>query len=174
MPTKTALKLCPNLVILPVNFDKYKAESYKIRKIFKDYTDLIEPLSLDEAYLDLTNCERNEGIASRTALEIRKRIFQELRLTASAGIAPNKFLAKVTSDWKKPNGQFTITPNMVSDFMLSLKVERIPGVGKVTTQKMHSLNLMNCADLQKCSLTELSTHFGRWGAKTLRTKSRYR
>jgi DNA polymerase-4 len=165
MPTSTALKLCPQLILIPVHFDKYRAESKKVRNILDRYTDKIEPLSLDEAYIDVTDSPHCEGIATKIAAEIRKTIFDETKLTASAGIAPNKFLAKVASDWKKPNGQFTVTPQMVPDFVKTLKVEKIPGVGKVTAKKMHELGLFTCADLQALSMDQLHHHFGSWGLK---------
>ena len=165
MPTSRALKLCPDLVLIPVHFDKYRAESKKVREIFGRFTDKIEPLSLDEAYLDVSESIHFEGVATKMAAEIRRLIFVETGLTASAGIAPNKFLAKVASDWKKPNGQFTVTPQMVPDFVQKLKVEKIPGVGKVTAEKMHQLGLFTCRDLQGCSIEKLSQNFGSWGIK---------
>ena len=165
MPTAQALKLCPDLILLPVNFEKYTSESRKIRAIFAKYTDKIEPLSLDEAYLDVTDSEANGGLASKTALEIRKRIWEETRLTASAGIAPNKFLAKVASDWKKPNGQFTITPSMIEEFVKTLKVEQIPGVGKVTAAKMREAGITLCHHLQERTKSELQTQYGKWGLR---------
>lgn len=165
MATSHALKLCPQLILLPVNFEKYRAASRIIRSIFAEFTEKVEPLSLDEAYLDLTESSHNNGIATKTALEIRKLIWERTQLTASAGIAPNKFLAKVASDWKKPNGQFTVTPEMVPEFVKALKVEKIPGVGKVTAGKMHELGIFTCADLQSKSLDELQSRFGSWGVK---------
>lgn len=165
MPTITARKLCPDLVLIPVNFEKYKTESRRIREIFKRHTEKIEPLSLDEAYLDVTESKSFDGIATKIAQEIRRQIFEETQLTASAGIAPNKFLAKVASDWKKPNGQFTVSPEMVESFVKQLKVEKIPGVGKVTAAKMHKLGLFTCADLQGWDIGRLQSKFGSWGVK---------
>jgi DNA polymerase-4 len=165
MPTATALRLCPDLILLPVNFEKYRKESRTIREIFKKYTNKIQPLSLDEAFLDVTESSTCGGIATQIASEIRKNIFHETQLTASAGIAPNKFLAKVASDWKKPNGQFTITPQMVGDFVKILEIKKIPGVGKVTTKKMHELGVQTCGDLQSWSLPRLQNTFGSWGIK---------
>jgi DNA polymerase IV len=165
MPTVTAQRLCPDLILLPVRFDKYRVESRKVRDIFMRYTDKIEPLSLDEAFLDVTDSAAFNGVASKIALDIRKTIYQETKLTASAGIAPNKFLAKVASDWKKPNGQFTVTPDMVPEFVKKLKVEKIPGVGKVTAAKMHDLGIFLCDDLQKWSVPKLQSHFGVWGLR---------
>lgn len=163
MPTQTALKLCPDLILVPVNFHKYREASRQVQEIFSQYTDLIQPLSLDEAYLDVTDCKACGGVATEIAREIRHKIFEKTRLTASAGIAPNKFLAKVASDWKKPNGQFTITPQQIADFVNPLPVEKIPGVGRVTTQKLHDLGYKACSDLQKLSLEQLSSQFGKWG-----------
>ncbi len=165
MPTAHALRLCPDLILLPVNMAKYKAISTQIRDIFYAYTPNIEPLSLDEAYLDVTDCEHLQGSATRIAQAIRAQIFQQYRLTASAGVAPNKFLAKVASDWNKPNGQYVITPKQINDFILHLPVAKIPGVGKVTAQKMHSMNIQTCSDLQTYSVEQLAEHFGLFGQK---------
>lgn len=124
------------------------------------FTNKIEPLSLDEAYLDVTECPQFEGSATLIAQEIRRLIFTELKLTASAGVAPNKFLAKIASDWKKPNGQFVVRPQDVAEFVKDLAVEKIFGVGKVTAQKMHELGLHTCGDIQKYSVAELHHWFG--------------
>ncbi|MEQ1875236.1 MAG: DNA polymerase IV [Bdellovibrionia bacterium] len=165
MPTSQAWKLCPSMILLPVSMEKYKVESRKVREVFKEFTAKIEPLSLDEAYLDVSESDAFGGIATEIAREIRRRIFEETQLTASAGIAPNKFLAKVASDWKKPNGQFTVSPPMVSDFVKKLKVEKIPGVGRVTAKKMHELGLFTCLDLQAWDMNRLQAKFGTWGVK---------
>lgn len=165
MPTVTAQRLCPDLILIRPNFEKYRNDSRKVREIFSRYTDKIEPLSLDEAYLDVTDSPHFDGVASKIALDIRKHIYAETKLTASAGIAPNKFLAKVASDWKKPNGQFTVTPEMIPDFVKVLKVEKIPGVGKVTAKKMHELNIFTCEDLQAWGLPRLQNQFGVWGIR---------
>ncbi len=165
MATAQALKLCPDLILVPVHFDKYRAESKKIRKIFSKFTKQIEPLSLDEAYLDVSDCSLFEGSATLIAQDIRQQIYDTTGLTASAGIAPNKFLAKVASDWKKPNGQFTISPHQIENFVKKLKIEKIPGVGRVTAKKMHSLNIYTCEDLQKLDMQSLSYHFGSWGVR---------
>jgi len=162
LPTARALKLCPDLVLVPGNFDKYRAASRGIRQIFEEYTGIIQPLSLDEAFLDVTDVELCEGSATLMALEIRKKIEEQLELTASAGIGPNKFIAKIASDWKKPNGQFTVTPSQVDDFISHLPVEKIFGVGKVTAKKLHKNKLYKCRDLQKLSKTELIQKLGRW------------
>jgi len=163
MPTGRALKLCPNLVLVSPHFEKYKEESRRIRAIFHQFTPLVEPLSLDEAYLDVSGVGHCSGIATHMAREIRKRIFQETQLTASAGIAPNKFLAKIASDWKKPNGQFTIAPDQVEAFVADLPIEKIPGVGKVTARKMKEMDLHTCLDLQKKDIAWLRARFGQWG-----------
>jgi len=163
MPMSRAVQKCPKLITTPVHMDLYKTVSAKIHSIFEQYTTLIEPLSLDEAYLDVTDCKQCNGSATLIAQEIRAKIFQSQRLTASAGVAPNKFLAKVASDWNKPNGQKVITPNEVANFVKVLPVTAISGVGKVTAKKMHSLNLSSCGDLQKLTLEQLHAYFGRFG-----------
>ncbi len=165
MPTSQALRLCPNLILIPVHFDKYRVESRKIREIFREFTDKIEPLSLDEAYLDVSECTQFDRSATKIAREIRRRIFHRTKLTASAGIASNKFLAKVASDWKKPNGQFTVTPKMVESFVRQLKVEKIPGVGNVTAKKLHGLGIRTCEDAQKWKIQDLHHAFGVWGLR---------
>jgi DNA polymerase-4 len=162
MPSSQAVRKCPHLILIPPNFKLYTEYSQQVRKILLDYTSLVEPLSLDEAFLDVTGSDRCQGSATLMATEIRQRIFESTQLTASAGIAPNKFLAKVASDWKKPNGQFVITPDRIPAFMQDLPVEKIFGVGKVTAEKMHSLGLRTCGDLQKWDLFKLKQHFGSW------------
>ena len=163
MPSSQALRLCPQLILLPPNFELYKKESREIRKILSRFTSKIEPLSLDEAYLDVTDSPHCAGSATQIALEIRGLIQKELRLTASAGIAPNKFLAKIASDWNKPNGQFVIRPQQIEAFMPNLKVEKLFGVGKITAQKMHELGIFTCGDLQKHSVFQLTKWFGSRG-----------
>ncbi|MEZ4871072.1 MAG: DNA polymerase IV [Bdellovibrionales bacterium] len=163
MPVKSALNRCPGLILVPVHFSKYRYESRKIHKIFNDYSERIQPLSLDEAYIDVTECSKHQGSASLIAREIRHRIYTETGLTASAGIAPNKFLAKVASDWKKPNGQFTISPDMIEGFVKDLPIAKIPGVGPVTQKKMYAMGIKTCADLQVYSVSEMNRHFGQWG-----------
>lgn len=160
MPSSHAVRLCPQLVLVAPNFSLYREESKKVRKIFEKFTDRIQPLSLDEAYLDVTDCTDFHGSATLIAREIRKTIYSELKLTASAGIAPNKFLAKIASDWNKPNGQYVITPKDIDAFMPSLPVGKIYGVGKVTNNKMNQLGLFTCGDMQKWDLPELKRHFG--------------
>ncbi len=163
MPMSLAIQKCPELIITPVQMDLYKAVSAEIQQIFHKYTDIIEPLSLDEAYLDVSDVTHCNGSATLMAQEIRQRIFDTQRLTASAGVAPNKFLAKVASDWHKPNGQKVITPDEVPNFVKSLPVKAISGVGKVTAKKMESLGLHTCGDLGHIGLAGLVKHFGRFG-----------
>tara|TARA_Y100001935_G_scaffold184760_1_gene153394 strand:- start:94 stop:1236 length:1143 start_codon:yes stop_codon:yes gene_type:complete len=163
MPTSRALRLCPDLILVPPNFQKYREVSQIIREIFKTYTPLVEPLSLDEAFLDVSACTIHSGSATLIAKEIRQKIFEATGLTASAGIAPNKFLAKVASDWRKPNGQFTVSPDQVADFVKDLKLSKIPGVGPKTFDRMEQKGYKTCADLQKFEKTEMFRKFGKWG-----------
>jgi DNA polymerase-4 len=159
MPTRTAVQRCPELVLQSVNMPLYKEVSEEIFDIFHRYTELIEPLSLDEAYLDVSGM----GSATLIAQDIRTTIRKEQRLTASAGIAPNKFLAKVASDWNKPDGQFVITPNDIDDFIQKLPVKRIHGVGKVTATKLQAMGINLCGELQAYSREQLEDRFGRFG-----------
>ncbi|MFZ4211058.1 MULTISPECIES: DNA polymerase IV [unclassified Pantoea] len=163
MPTGMALKLCPHLRLLPGRFDAYKEASRQIRDIFSRYTSLIEPLSLDEAYLDVTDSLHCHGSATLMAQAIRADILRETGLTASAGIAPIKFLAKIASDLNKPNGQYVITPDAMSDFLLTLPLSKIPGVGKVATKKLEEMGLRTCADVQRADLALLLKRFGKFG-----------
>jgi DNA polymerase-4 len=165
MSSARALRLCPQLRILPVRFDLYRAESARIAAIFRGYTDQIQPLSLDEAFLDVSGSPHCQGSATRIAESIRARISSETGLTASAGIAPNKFLAKIASDWHKPNGQKVIPPEEVADFVLTLPVTHIWGVGKVTAQKLHRMGLHTCGDLQHLSRQDLARRFGKFGGQ---------
>lgn len=165
MPTATALKKCPNLVLLPVNMPLYKAVSAQIHEIFYRYTPIIEALSLDEAYLDVTDCELYSGSATWIAQAIRNDIWQELKLTASAGVAPLKFLAKIASDQNKPNGQFVITPDEVQTFVKNLPLAKIPGVGKVTNEKLHKLGLETCGDVQNAEQALIYREFGKFGQR---------
>jgi DNA polymerase IV len=165
MSSVRALKLCPQLRIVPTNMAKYREESRKIHQVFGQFTDRIEPLSLDEAYLDVTGCSHLHGSATLIAAEIRRLIFAETSLTASAGVAPNKFLAKVASDVNKPDGMKVITPADVDAFVATLPVGRIPGVGAVTEERMKRMKLATCADLQTWSRDDLMRHFGKFGAR---------
>lgn len=165
MPTAQALKRCPDLVLLPVNMPLYKQVSQQIQQIFYDYTNLVEPLSLDEAYLDVTDCTQCCGSATWIAQEIRQKIWQEVKLTASAGVAPLKFLAKIASDQNKPNGQFVINPHEVASFIHSLSLSKIPGVGKVTTKRLLQMGLHTCADVQRLEQRVLLHQFGKMGQR---------
>jgi DNA polymerase-4 len=167
MPSSRAVRLCPQLILIPPNFSLYRKESQAVREILKRFTPVIEPLSLDEAYLDVSECHHFGGSATLIAQEIRRLIHEELNLTASAGIAPNKFLAKIASDWNKPDGQFVIKPEDIEKFMLDLKIEKIWGVGQVTAKKMHSLGLHTCGDIQRQSVYQLAAWFGSRGAELL-------
>ena len=165
MPMAQALRLCPDLVVVPTNMEKYQKESRRVQGIFYDYTDLVEPLSLDEAFLDVSDCQQQQGSATLIAQEIRDRVRAEVGITISAGIAPNKFLAKIASDWDKPDGQFTITPAEIDAFMLDLPVDKIFGVGSVTAKKMSALQIHTCGDLQQISAAELAKRFGKFGTR---------
>ena len=164
LPSTTALRQCPALIFRPPRFDVYKAVSRQIHAIFTDYTALIEPLSLDEAYLDVTENLRGIPTASATAKEIRARILDETGLTASAGISYNKFIAKLASDFRKPNGQYVVTPEMGEAFVEALPVTRFHGVGPVTAARMHGLGIQTGADLRRQSLAFLQRHFGKSGS----------
>ena len=144
---------------------RYRAVSQRLREIFKRHTDLIEPLSLDEAYLDVTENKTGLPTATRVARTIRKQIHEELNLTASAGVAPNKFLAKLASDWRKPDGLFVIQPEEINTFLLPLPVARLPGVGKVTGEKLAKLGIKTAGDLRTLDLRVLEDHFGRYGRR---------
>jgi DNA polymerase-4 len=160
MPSSQALRLCPDLILVRPQMELYKKESRAVRAILERFTNVIQPLSLDEAFLDVTNSTAHGGSATLIAQDIRACIKTELQLTASAGVAPNKFLAKIASDWKKPDGLFVIRPEDVSAFMPGLKIEKIFGVGKVTARKMHDMGLHTCGDIQKRSPLELQRWFG--------------
>jgi len=164
MPSVTALRRCPDLIFVPHRFEVYRAVSTQIRAIFRDYTPLVEPLSLDEAYLDVTENLKNMPSATETAKEIRARILDETRLTASAGISYNKFLAKLASDQNKPDGQFVITPARGPAFVAGLPVSRFHGVGPRTTEKMNRLGIQTGADLLTRDRAWLTAHFGKAGA----------
>lgn len=165
MPSSYAQRLCPDLVLLPVNMAKYKAVAQNIHAIFHEFTDLVEPLSLDEAYLDVSGSDLYHNSATLIAKKIRSEIRKRENLTASAGVAPNKFLAKIASGWKKPDGLFVIRPQDIDSFVLELPVDELFGVGKVTAEKLHNMDIKTCADLQKLSLFELAKHFGKMGSQ---------
>ena len=165
MPALRAERLCPAAVFVPPDFGRYRAVSKQVRAIFARHTDLIEPLSLDEAYLDVS--ENKLGLASATAVAsaIRAAIREETQLTASAGIAPNKFLAKIASDWRKPDGQFVVKPAQVEAFLAPLPVSKLPGVGKVMEANLARLGIVTVAQLRLAGAAELSRRFGRWGQR---------
>jgi DNA polymerase-4 len=165
MPTGQALRLCPDLVVVPGTMSKYRTAAQHIREIFYRYTDKVEPLSLDEAYLDVTDCNECQGSATLIAQEIRQVIAREVGVTASAGVAPNKFLAKVASDLNKPDGQYVITPSEVDAFVLRLDVKRLFGVGKVTSDRLRRLGIATCGDLRQRSVVELVDYFGVFGRR---------
>src|SRR5271169_3565504 len=165
MPAVRAERLCPNAVFLPPDFPRYRAVSRQVREIFQRHTDLIEPLSLDEAYLDVSENKTGLPTATQVARTIREQIRSELSLAASAGVAPNKFLAKIASDWKKPDGLFVIQPEEVDTFLLPLPVGRLPGVGKVTEEKLRGFQVQTIADLRSLDLSTLERRFGRYGVR---------
>jgi len=165
MPAVRAERLCPEAVFVAPDFARYKAVSVAVRAIFERHTDLIEPLSLDEAYLYVTENKMQLPTATRVAKTIREQIREELHLTASAGVAPNKFLAKIASDWKKPNGLFVIQPHEIQSFLMPLPVGRIPGVGKVTESRMGAIGIATVGDLYAMDLARLEEHFGSYGAR---------
>jgi DNA polymerase IV len=165
MPAVRAERLCPDAVFLPPDFPRYWTVSRHVREILRRHTDLIEPLSLDEAYLDVSENKSGLLTATLVARTIREQIRTELQLTASAGVAPNKFLAKIASDWKKPDGLFVIQPEDVHAFLLPLPVGRLPGVGKVTEEKLKAFELHTIADLRRLDLSTLESRFGRYGAR---------
>ncbi len=165
MSSRHAHKLCPDLLIVKPRFEAYREASREIQQIFRDYTDLIEPLSLDEAYLDVTDSQWFAGSATRIAEDIRRRVAKTLHITVSAGVAPNKFLAKIASDWRKPNGLFVITPNEVEAFVAQLPVNRLHGVGKVTADKLSRLRIETCEDLRAWTRLSLVREFGSFGER---------
>lgn len=164
MPTARALQLCPQLLVVPGRMQVYKEVSKQIREIFSRYTSLIEPLSLDEAFLDVTESTQCQGSVTLIAEAIRRDIWHELSLTASAGIAPVKFLAKVASDMNKPNGQFVIPPDSVQEVVDKLPLEKIPGVGKVSLEKLHQAGFYTGEDIKNSNYRDLLLRFGRLGA----------
>jgi DNA polymerase IV len=165
MPAIHAERLCPEAIFIPPDFTRYKAVSRAVREIFQRHTDLIEPLSLDEAYLDVTENKTDIPTATKVAKAIRQQIREELFLTASAGVAPNKFLAKIASDWRKPDGLFVIQPGDLDTFLPPLLVGRIPGVGKVTETRLKQIGIQTVGDLQAFDLNALEAQFGRYGSR---------
>ena len=165
MPAIRAERLCPDAIFVPPDFVRYKAVSRAAREIFHRHTDLVEPLSLDEAYLDVTENKTGLPTATRVARTIREQIREELHLTASAGVAPNKFLAKIASDWRKPDGLFVIQPEEIEPFLTPLPVGRIPGVGKVTEKRLEEIGIKTVGDLRILEATTLEERFGRYGVR---------
>ncbi len=165
MPAMRAERLCPRAIFVPPDFSRYRAVSKQIREIFLRHTDLVEPLSLDEAYLDVTAPKTRLDSATAVAKSIRKSIADETALTASAGVAPNKFLAKIASDWRKPNGLFVIRPHEAEAFLAPLPVAKIPGVGKVMDARLAKIGIRTCADLRLRDVRDLEQRFGRYGRR---------
>jgi DNA polymerase-4 len=165
MAMAQAIKRCPDLIIVRPDMEKYRIASRAILAIYRDYTDLVEPLSLDEAYLDVSDSPHFNGSATLIAQEVRARIAATVGITASAGVAPNKFLAKIASDWRKPDGLFVVRPHEIDAFVLPLPVKKIFGVGKVTAAKLQSLGAHTCGDLQGWQLGDLQHHFGKFGER---------
>lgn len=165
MPTATALRHCPQLIVLPVQMAKYREISSDIHQIFAQYTNLIEPLSLDEAFLDVSDCLEHQGSASRIAEAIRQEIYKTHKITASAGVSINKFLAKVASDWQKPDGLTVVPPDNVAAFVQDLPISKLFGVGPVTATRMHRFGIRSCGDLLNYSAEDLQKHFGSFGPR---------
>jgi DNA polymerase-4 len=163
MASATALKRCPNLILIPGRMSVYREASRQMHEIFNDYTDRIEPLSLDEAFLDVSQCPRCHGSATLIAQEIRQRVADTIGITVSAGIAPNKFIAKIASDLNKPNGQYVVTPQQVDGFLQKMPVNRIWGVGKVTAQRLEQQGIKTCADVRAYDIFQFVTMFGQFG-----------
>ena len=165
MPAVRAMRLCPIAVFIHPDFTRYRAVSEQIREIFERHTPLVEPLSLDEAYLDVTSELTGIPTATETAQAIRREIREETQLTASAGVAPNKFLAKIASDWNKPDGLFVIRPHQIDEFLTGLPIRKIPGVGKATEKVMTEIGVATVGDLRRFTEAELVAHFGKWGTR---------
>jgi DNA polymerase-4 len=163
MPMSQAVRRCPELVIMRPSMDKYRAASHQIMDIYRDYTELVEPLSLDEAYLDVSGSSAYKGSATLIAQEIRARVAETVGITVSAGVAGNKFLAKIASDWNKPDGMFVVLPEEADAFTAELPVAKLFGVGKVTAAKLHALGVQHCRDLRSWSLPDLQKQFGKFG-----------
>jgi DNA polymerase IV len=165
IPAVQAERLCPTAIFLPPDFPRYRTVSRSVREIFLRHTDLVEPLSLDEAYLDVSENKSSLPSATEVARTIRDQIRNELNLTASAGVAPNKFLAKIASDWRKPDGLFVIKPGDAVDFLTPLPVERLPGVGKVTARRLSDMNVRTVGDIRALDPSALQQRFGRYGMR---------
>jgi DNA polymerase-4 len=165
MPSARALRLCPDLIILPVDMARYRRVSREIQTILRELTPQVEPMSLDEAYLDVSDCPDYDGSATLMARELRRRIREGQGLTASTGVAPNKFLAKVASDWNKPDGELVIRPEQVADFVRALPLAKVPGVGPVTAARLKTLGIETCGDVQRWTPEGLTRHLGRFGQR---------
>ncbi|MBY4691207.1 DNA polymerase IV, partial [Burkholderia dolosa] len=165
MSSALAMRKCPDLLILPSAMDKYRAASRQIMAIYRDYTPDVEPLSLDEAYLDVSASDRCQGSATLIAREIRERVRDTVGVTVSAGVAPNKFIAKIASDWNKPDGLFVVRPHEVDAFVAALPVRKLHGVGKVTAARLDRLGIQTCAQLRDWSLIDLHREFGAFGRR---------
>lgn len=163
MPGGEARRLCPGLVTVPVDMPRYRAVSQQVMAILREVTDLVEPLSLDEAFLDVSDVTDHQGSATLIARHLRERVRQKTGITISAGVAPNKFLAKIASDWKKPDGLFVIRPQDISDFVATLPVQKLFGVGQVTAAKLHAMGAQTCSDLQRLGVELLVERFGKQG-----------
>ncbi|MCC4272260.1 DNA polymerase IV [Marinobacter nauticus] len=163
MPGSEARRLCPGLVTVPTDMGRYRAVSQQVMAILREMTDLVEPLSLDEAFLDVTDVDAFKGSATLMARHLRERVSREVGITISAGVAPNKFLAKIASDWRKPDGLFVITPPEVADFVRELPVEKLFGVGQVTAARLHALGVKTCGDMQALGADVLIEKFGKQG-----------
>jgi DNA polymerase-4 len=168
MASATARKKCPDLIIVRPDMEKYRLASQQIHQIFKKYTSIVEPLSLDEAYLDVTDCHLLDGSATKIAEAIRDEVRSTIKITISAGIAPNKFLAKVASDWNKPDGQFLILPEDIEEFVSALPVKKLPGVGKVTSSRLKNIGIETCADVRQFDEEKLKTKFGSFAERLIR------
>jgi len=163
MASATAINRCPDLILIPGRMSAYREASRQMREIFSEYTELIEPLSLDEAFLDVSRSKQCKGSATLIAQEIRQRINDTIGITVSAGIAPNKFLAKVASDWNKPNGQYVITPDKIDTFLADLPVKKIWGVGKVTAKRLDKLGIKTCGDVRRYDIFQFVELLGNFG-----------
>ena len=163
MASATALRRCPQLILIPGRMGVYREASRQMHEIFADYTEMIEPLSLDEAFLDVSHCRRCRGSATLIAAEIRQRIADRIGITVSAGIAPNKFIAKIASDWNKPDGQYVVTPGQVDNFLEDLPVDRIWGVGRVTAQRLEQQGIKTCGDVRRFDVYRFVQTFGQFG-----------
>ena len=168
MPGGEALRLCPDLTLLPVDMPRYRAASQQVMAILRELTEWVEPLSLDEAYLDVSEVTAFKGSATLMAQHLRERVHREVGITLSAGVAPNKFLAKIASDWQKPDGLFVIRPDDVDSFVRKLPVEKIHGVGQVTARRLHDLSIFTCEDLRQQRPEQLAEWFGKQGHRLYR------